>query len=107
MRRRRTVSKACVLAALSADEPAEHYGFEIARTSGVALGTVYPILAGFESDGWVTSWWEDVDPTVAGRPRRRLYQLTLAGREMAIAEVVASESSRPDASVLSGLQTSR
>jgi PadR family transcriptional regulator PadR len=51
-------------------------GVEIQKLSGVATGTLYPIVLRFESAGWLNSKWEDIDPKEAGRPRRRFYWLT-------------------------------
>lgn len=59
---------------------AQHYGLEIARGTGLKSGTVYPILARLEAAGVVVSEREEVDPSAAGRPARRYYQLTGHGR---------------------------
>lgn len=59
------------------------YGAEIAAQADLATGTVHPILARLESNGWVSSEWEDVDTHEAGRPRRRFYRLTGEGRSVA------------------------
>lgn len=59
------------------------YGLEIGRLAGLASGTVHPILARLESIGWVTSEWEDVDPSAAGRPPRRYYSLSPDGADRA------------------------
>lgn len=58
-------------------------GADIARTSGLASGTLYPILLRLETAKWLTSRWEDVEPSEAKRPRRRLYQLTGLGMRSA------------------------
>lgn len=58
-------------------------GSQIGRTTRVASGTLYPILARFERAGWVESRWEDLDPREAGRPRRRYYSLTGLGARRA------------------------
>lgn len=79
-----------VLLALYSDPDAHHYGLDIARSSGIATGTIYPILARFEADGWVSSEWEAVDPTREGRPRRRYYRLTSLGLEAAAADLRAA-----------------
>lgn len=84
-----------VLAALLADSAGAHYGFDLAARTGVAIGTIYSILASFESDGLVVSSWESVDPARVGRPRRRLYRLTAQGRLSACREVEAFGSVRP------------
>ncbi len=64
-------------------------GADIHQGSGIASGTLYPILLRLEAAGWFTSRWESVDPSSAGRPRRRLYRLTSAGLKRA-SEVFAS-----------------
>lgn len=58
-------------------------GADIARTSGLASGTLYPILLRLESAKWVVSRWEEVDPSEMKRPRRRLYKLTGLGERSA------------------------
>ena len=64
-------------------------GADIHQGNGIASGTLYPILLRLEAAGWLTSRWESVDPSSAGRPRRRLYRLTSAGLKRA-SEVFAS-----------------
>jgi PadR family transcriptional regulator PadR len=62
------------------DNPANQLsGADVQRRSGLASGTLYPILLRLESAGWFVSRWEAIDPVVAGRPRRRLYRLTPSG----------------------------
>jgi DNA-binding PadR family transcriptional regulator len=56
------------------------YGFEIMQNTGLASGTVYPLLRRFEATGWVSSEWEDAEEGAADRrPPRRYYRLTDAG----------------------------
>lgn len=58
------------------------YGFDIMDFTGLASGTAYPILRRFESQKLVHSRWEkDEAARQQGRPRRRYYELTDAGRE--------------------------
>ena len=57
----------------------EQSGADVQKRSGVASGTLYPILLRLESAGWFMSRWEAIDPVTAGRPRRRLYRLTPSG----------------------------
>jgi PadR family transcriptional regulator, regulatory protein PadR len=64
-------------------------GAEVHQRCGIASGTLYPILIRLESAGWFVSQWESIDPSRAGRPRRRLYQLTSTGLRRA-SEVFAS-----------------
>jgi len=61
----------------------DHYGLELSRKAGLASGTIYPLLRRLEVSGWVTSAWEDVDPSAEGRPRKRLYTLTGEGERAA------------------------
>lgn len=76
---RMTIPTQRVLAALLADPVRELYGLEIGNAADLRSGTVHPILAGLEGVGWLTSWWEDIDPQVEGRPARRYYELTAEG----------------------------
>jgi len=62
------------------EQPAEELaGADVQRRSGLASGTLYPILLRLESAAWFVSRWERIDPMSAGRPRRRLYRLTSGG----------------------------
>lgn len=67
--------------ALLLTEPGEKSGAEIARETGIASGTLYPILMRFEQARWLESRWEEEDPHKLGRPRRRFYRLTDLGAE--------------------------
>jgi DNA-binding PadR family transcriptional regulator len=58
-------------------------GAEVHERSGLASGTLYPILLRLEAAGWFVSRWESIDPSEAGRPRRRLYRLTSTGLKRA------------------------
>ncbi len=60
---------------------ASRSGAEIAKATKVGSGTLYPLLARLEAAGWLTSQWENVDPSEVGRPRRRLYKLTGVGQQ--------------------------
>jgi PadR family transcriptional regulator, regulatory protein PadR len=68
-----------VLEAFLENPADEQSGADVQRRSGVASGTLYPILLRLESAGWFVSRWETIDPVTAGRPRRRLYRLTPSG----------------------------
>jgi DNA-binding PadR family transcriptional regulator len=69
-----------VLRACLDKAPGRVYGYEIMQATGLASGTLYPLLMRFEQAGWLGSSWEEADPLVEGRPRRRLYRLTGAGQ---------------------------
>lgn len=68
-----------VLEAFLDDPSAELAGADVNRRSGIASGTLYPNLLRLEAAGWLVSRWETIDPSRAGRPRRRLYRLTRTG----------------------------
>jgi DNA-binding PadR family transcriptional regulator len=78
-----------VLEAFLEDPTAELAGADVHRRSGIASGTLYPNLLRLEAAGWLNSRWEAIDPSAAGRPRRRLYRLTRTGLARA-SEVFAS-----------------
>ena len=74
-----SVQTQAVLAALLQEPANERYGLEIAREAGLPGGTIYPILARLEGAGWLESFWEQIDPSAAGRRPRRYYRLTGPG----------------------------
>lgn len=79
-----------------ADPMANQWGFEIMRETGLASGTIYPLLARLEGMGWLESGWDD--EAVSG-PRRRYYRLTREGAELArVALAEASSKKRPRSS---------
>ena len=80
---RMTLPTQLVLRALLADPAQEMYGLQICTEAGLPSGTIHPILARLEHLGWVQSRWEDIDTHAEGRPRRRYYQLTRDGAELA------------------------
>lgn len=59
------------------------YGFDLMGRTGLHSGTLYPALIRLETEGLVTSCWENINPSAVGRPRRRLYQLTGPGIRLA------------------------
>jgi PadR family transcriptional regulator, regulatory protein PadR len=63
------------------------YGLEIAERADIGTTTVYDILMRLEQSRWIKSQWESVAPADAGRPRRRLYQLTGHGERSARAAI--------------------
>ena len=62
-------------------------GADIMRATGLLPGTTYPLLSRFKEAGWLTSEWEQLDPSEAGRPPRLYYQLTGQGQKAAIANL--------------------
>ncbi|WP_412538907.1 helix-turn-helix transcriptional regulator [Longispora sp. K20-0274] len=76
---RLTTAVAKVLAAFLDDPAADRYGLDLIQATGLPSGTLYPILVRLQRAGWVDAAWERVDPSEAGRPPRRYYQLTAQG----------------------------
>jgi PadR family transcriptional regulator PadR len=77
--KRGSLSRLRVLRALLDDANAPHYGLSLIRRSGVGAGSLYPILAELEEQGWVEGAWEDIDEVAAARRKRRYYALTDPG----------------------------
>ena len=80
---RTTAQTLKVVATLMSRIQDEMSGAEIARSTKLASGTLYPILLRLEEAGWVESRWETEDPHELGRPRRRFYRVTGAGARRA------------------------
>jgi PadR family transcriptional regulator PadR len=68
-----------VLGVLMSRGQSEFSGADIARSTRLASGTLYPILMRLEQAGWAESHWEPGDPHELGRPRRRFYKVTGIG----------------------------
>ena len=68
-----------VLEAFLENPSDELSGAEVLQRGQLASGTLYPILLRLETAGWFVSRWESIDPSSAGRPRRRFYRLTPTG----------------------------
>jgi PadR family transcriptional regulator, regulatory protein PadR len=82
-----TMNVAKVLRVLLEDPTAKHYGLEIGKAARLSGGSLYPLLLRLEQAGVLDSDWEAIDPSEAGRPRRRLYWLTGEGAEYARREL--------------------
>lgn len=90
-----TVQTEAVLGALLDDD--ELWGFELSRLSGLAAGTIYPILARLAAAGWVAGRWEEQSIAEAeGRPARRYHRLTVEGRARAVHALAATSARRAD-----------
>jgi PadR family transcriptional regulator, regulatory protein PadR len=81
-----------ILATLLEDITEPHYGLEMAKAAELPSGTIYPVLARLEREGWVESEQEDVDASIVGRPPRRYYRLTGDGERVAKAEIASTVS---------------
>ncbi|MGW4241149.1 PadR family transcriptional regulator [Nocardia sp. NPDC004722] len=76
---RTTLQTLEVLRVLLVQPERENYGLRISQRCGLPTGSIYPILARLEAADWIASEWEDIDESVEGRRRRRLYRLTDGG----------------------------
>jgi DNA-binding PadR family transcriptional regulator len=74
-----------VLAALLAEPQTWRYGYDLAKETGLASGTLYPVLMRLAGRGYLDTEWET---PVEGRPRRHLYRLSQAGLDYAADAVV-------------------
>lgn len=80
-----TLQTQAVLAAFLEHSEDELWGFELSRASGLAAGTIYPILQRLTAAGWVVDRWEDSSTAQAQkRPPRRYYRLSVEGRARAV-----------------------
>jgi DNA-binding PadR family transcriptional regulator len=78
---RLTHTTALILQAIASGS---RHGFQIMDVTGLASGTVYPVLRRLEREGAVDSEWEDeATAREAGRRRRRIYRLNQAGQTLA------------------------
>lgn len=75
---RKTYALMQVTTELLADSAGKHYGYDLAKKSGVRSGVLYPMLTRMVEAGWLTDGWED-PATIQGRPPRRYYELTKEG----------------------------
>lgn len=69
-----------------ADAPGELSGYAIRQRTGLASGTLHPLLARLEAAELVTARWEteqEWNDDGRGRPRRKYYTITPAGRDLA------------------------
>lgn len=80
---RMTLTVQLVLRALLAEPGRKLYGYEVILGTGLASGTVYPILSRLEKAGWLKGERETISPQAEGRPPRKYYQLTAEGTRLA------------------------
>jgi PadR family transcriptional regulator, regulatory protein PadR len=81
-RRNSSPQSRAVLKALHGHPAEWRYGYDLARETGLASGTLYPLLARLCDQGLLEARWEDDVP--GGRPRRHLYRLTGDGAMIAV-----------------------
>lgn len=73
-----------LLEALSARAQQWRHGYDLIKETGLASGTLYPLLMRMTDQGLVEAEWRE--PEQLGRPARHVYRLTTAG--MALAHAV-------------------
>jgi len=67
------------------DRPSQwRHGYALFRLTGIASGTLYPILMRLEKLRWLETKWEEPK---GGRPPRHLYRLTSQARVWAREEL--------------------
>lgn len=70
-----------LLEVLASQPDADRYGYELIKSTGLASGTLYPILMRLHDRGLLTAKWRPSPEP--GRPPRHAYRLTKAGAEYA------------------------
>jgi PadR family transcriptional regulator PadR len=78
-----------VFGSLLDDPSAWHYGYGLSKQTGLAPGTLYPILARLVERDLLETRWEPSDRP--GRPPRHLYRLTGAGLKLARDRLAAAK----------------
>ncbi|WP_329290433.1 PadR family transcriptional regulator [Streptomyces sp. NBC_01455] len=76
---RKTHALMQVATELLAEPGGKHYGYDLAKRSGVRSGVLYPMLTRLVDAGWLNDGWEDPTTIEQRRPPRRYYELTEDG----------------------------
>jgi DNA-binding PadR family transcriptional regulator len=79
-----------VLTALLSAPTDWHYGYELAKATGLQSGTLYPILIRLCEQGVLKATWRESDQP--NRPPRHVYRLTARG--LTVARELASAGRR-------------
>lgn len=67
-----------VAKAILRNPDAKHYSYELAKQARIRSGAIYRIVWAWHTNGWLADGWDP--PPTNGRPPRRYYTLTEAGR---------------------------
>jgi DNA-binding PadR family transcriptional regulator len=70
-----------------------HYGYALARETGLPSGTLYPILIRLAEQGWLETKW--TEPDRPGLPPRHTYRLTGVGVRAASERIESLPAGRP------------
>jgi len=79
--RKCSAQSVAVLSALVSLPRTWQHGYELSKLTGLASGTLYPILGRLDDRGYLESKW--LESTQAGRPPRHVYRLTTRGSSYA------------------------
>ncbi len=71
-----------LLAALSRQRSEWRHGYDLLKDTGLASGTLYPLLMRMSDNGLVEAEWRE--PAQPGRPPRHAYRLTASGFALAM-----------------------
>lgn len=71
-----------LLEAMSAQRLQWRHGYDLMKETGLASGTLYPLLMRMTDQGLVEAEWHA--PTQPGRPARHAYRLTADGFALAL-----------------------
>lgn len=72
-----------LLDVLSANRQEWRHGYDLMKATGLASGTLYPLLMRMTDQKLVEAEWHE--PAQPGRPARHAYRLTAAGLALALA----------------------
>ena len=75
--------------ALLAEPTRWRYGYDLSRETGLASGTLYPILMRLSAQKLLDTGWEPSDEP--GRPPRHTYRLTTEGIALAAQRLAAEQ----------------
>lgn len=54
----------------------DFYGLEISEMTGIAYGSLLPLLIRLEEAAWLEGAWENIDPSEKGRPKRKYFRMS-------------------------------
>jgi PadR family transcriptional regulator len=77
---------------LLAEPSTWRYGYDLSRQTGLASGSLYPILMRLTERGLLETRWEP--SAQSGRPPRHMYRLTSDGAALAAQRLAASRDRR-------------
>lgn len=83
LKRKPSIQELLILHHINIQHPKPIYGLNLMDVTGLGSGTIYPTLLRFEDRQWIKGEWESIESSDAKRPKRRLYQLTPDGKDMA------------------------